>query len=550
MGAGAGASRGSAKYRRSSPPPRSAAERAAAFYGERPREARAARAGTLRARLQAAQRSVQQALQKEAASCILSWRRIEEELRRSFAEWERAELTRGPEAQQVLSVLRAAAMVRDSTQLGLALQRAASLGLRCSRELPDAVERLLAHEEAEGLWCCLSSALVEADCAALACWLEEARSKDMAVPSEVHEFWLEAMQAVGHQQGAATESVSDWDYRELFEARTAEAHARGDREELRRLIAEARRFGVDSALAEAALIALEADSREAGPSRPAQQQRQQPRSAGPGAAEDLDPELEALRGRGGTSLDAELSKLGVDLRGARDQAELLRMLRDVGAKRSAALRRPRAAEGARDGAAAGAESPRSRLARALRETRAGSPGTAERPPRAGAGAAAGGGGPEGAGGAARRRASSKEAYPGAWQGAARERVRPSQWGPAAGGQEGAASSNGEGGPGPEAGGGARNSGHGGGEEEERQGEREEEAAPPRRGPPALSRAEALERLGLSGDPAAEDVQRAYKRAALQWHPDRQQNHGRQEEATRRFQEVRAAFELLRAGGCA
>merc|ERR1711957_1120454 len=52
------------------------------------------------------------------------------------------------------------------------------------------------------------------------------------------------------------------------------------------------------------------------------------------------------------------------------------------------------------------------------------------------------------------------------------------------------------------------------------------------------------RLGLAGNPTAEEVRRAYKLAALRWHPDRQQNHNCAEEAKKRFQEVRAAFELL------
>jgi len=70
---------------------------------------------------------------------------------------------------------------------------------------------------------------------------------------------------------------------------------------------------------------------------------------------------------------------------------------------------------------------------------------------------------------------------------------------------------------------------------------------PRRsgGDKLMSRPAALACLGLQGNPTAEDLRRAYKEAALRWHPDRQQNHGNSDEAKQRFQEVQAAFELLK-----
>jgi len=57
-------------------------------------------------------------------------------------------------------------------------------------------------------------------------------------------------------------------------------------------------------------------------------------------------------------------------------------------------------------------------------------------------------------------------------------------------------------------------------------------------------ADALACLGLDAKPSAEELRKAYKKAALQWHPDRRQNHDCAETAKRKFQEVRAAFELL------
>lgn len=70
-------------------------------------------------------------------------------------------------------------------------------------------------------------------------------------------------------------------------------------------------------------------------------------------------------------------------------------------------------------------------------------------------------------------------------------------------------------------------------------------------PAAITRPQALACLGLEGrergfSPA--ELRQAYKGAALRWHPDRRQNHANPEEATVRFQEVRAAFELLQRVG--
>lgn len=60
----------------------------------------------------------------------------------------------------------------------------------------------------------------------------------------------------------------------------------------------------------------------------------------------------------------------------------------------------------------------------------------------------------------------------------------------------------------------------------------------------MSRAQALVCLELAGNPCEEELRKAYKKAALRWHPDRRQNHDRADEAKERFQEVRAAFEYL------
>jgi len=68
-----------------------------------------------------------------------------------------------------------------------------------------------------------------------------------------------------------------------------------------------------------------------------------------------------------------------------------------------------------------------------------------------------------------------------------------------------------------------------------------------------TRAKALRTLGVTTSPGEppltpKDLRRAYRRAAMRSHPDRRQNHGREEDAKRRFQDVRDAFEFLQSGG--
>lgn len=60
------------------------------------------------------------------------------------------------------------------------------------------------------------------------------------------------------------------------------------------------------------------------------------------------------------------------------------------------------------------------------------------------------------------------------------------------------------------------------------------------------RYEALFLLGLEPGrlPSASELRSAYRKAALESHPDRQQNHSRQEEAKQLFQRVKDAFDHL------
>ena len=59
---------------------------------------------------------------------------------------------------------------------------------------------------------------------------------------------------------------------------------------------------------------------------------------------------------------------------------------------------------------------------------------------------------------------------------------------------------------------------------------------------------AREILGLEQEAGAPAVQRAYRRKALEWHPDRASDPDESDRFTRRFMEVRDAYECLKKGG--
>jgi len=68
-------------------------------------------------------------------------------------------------------------------------------------------------------------------------------------------------------------------------------------------------------------------------------------------------------------------------------------------------------------------------------------------------------------------------------------------------------------------------------------------------PRQMTRGSALRCLGFTEEkfPSGQKLRHAYRQAALRWHPDRRQNHGREAQAKQRFQDVRDAFELLKGG---
>ncbi|KAG2423059.1 hypothetical protein HXX76_015575 [Chlamydomonas incerta] len=59
----------------------------------------------------------------------------------------------------------------------------------------------------------------------------------------------------------------------------------------------------------------------------------------------------------------------------------------------------------------------------------------------------------------------------------------------------------------------------------------------------LTRAESFAELGLQSGAGEEEVRAAYKRLALQWHPDKQPAEAAQA-ATARFQRISAGYAVL------
>jgi len=478
----------------------------------------------------AARRVVRDILDKETAECRELWTTFEQQLRGSFPHWQ---VQRGQEeaVSQTKALLLAAVIVHDSTQVGIGMQRAAGLGLQhaadVARGLYKTLEDLLSKEDAHGLWICLASAIAEGDAISMALWMDEAQEKKLIVPQPIHEYILCAS-AANNTSATSSRSmrgkpyngehvrISDWNYQEVFEDKVIDAYGQRDSKELRRLADEARHFGGDPSMAEAALVALEQDESQGsvvmnGGSMPAQ------RLSAP------DSELLALRSTSVSALKAELGKMGADLRGVVEKEELVKMLQAMRRSRST----PSMSEPAGD---SHKSSKRSHERRAHSRSRSEAPpaqnGFAAAPPRP------------------------SQSPPPFWQAASKERPRATtqESNSTKGNEQQSSQQAGSKTSAPSASASHKHSPRRSKPESE---ERSERSPPPPAVSKGLTRAEALKCLGIiSSDPSADEIRKAYKQAALLWHPDRQQNHERKEEATKKFQEMRAAFEFLRNGAAA
>jgi len=481
---------------------------------------------------EAAALALQIILEQQAGVCRELWRQVHEELNVAEALWEsngqQQQLhTSAASIADARALLAAAAAACDATQLAEALQQAETLGL--VETLPDlrsSITKLRLEEEAEALWRCLGRALTDRDRFELQLWCDEAAAQGLCVPPEV----TSALRAL---QGAEHARLAELGYQADFDSRVAEARGRGDRQLLQELASEARALGADASSAEASLTALHSNSDGKGlPSHQGAQPQETPAS---GSNEQGSLNAEDLRQLDVASLRANLALSGLDVSCISDKEELIRLLLAT----SEGQRVERSTiDGTASGSNLGAGMPKYAMPKAAAEARptaaAASAGDAtgptagrrEAPPNVSAGR------PSVAG--------AKATVPGHPDAAWRNRPPPPPHQPSGGGSSarpGAGTPPGKASAAPFP------------PRQKRPDEPWEEGAqrPPAAKIPAgpMTRMRALACLGLSGEPDEAEVRRAYKQAALRWHPDRRQNHGRADEAKVRFQEVREAFDFLR-----
>jgi len=453
------------------------------------------------ARRDAARRAVQAIIETEVVACDRLWEQLRAEFEKCFAQWDSTlGASRSQEIMQARAALRAAMLISNSAHLAVGMHRAKAIGMpvgTAKESLRQTLDNLLAKEDSEGTWRCLASSLKENDETALSIWLEEAKVKRLDVPLEVHEVWKEEVNTRSLKEKSLLAESFEWHpavggdprLQEMADHRAMEAFEGRDESALRQLIAEAWRRGLDSSLAEAVLISLESDRLEMDEPRKSKQKelRQQP------VDDDEDFELAALRNWGGRALKDELVKFGVDLRGAYEKEDLVQLVHDARGEKKKSDKKSKERRSSCSTAENTGNPGRTANFGDSNSSRAAADSSTGSKPTIGKGTKA--------------QANSADAHTG----------RPA----ASQSTSGASSSN--------------------------------SPSPPPPRPPVsnagMTRAAALECLGLNAagkDLTMDELRRAYKKGALRWHPDRQQNHGKEEEAKQRFQDVRRAYELLSA----
>lgn len=532
-----------------------------------------------------ARSAVQTVLQAEGVECRRAWNRLRNELDACFDSWS-TKKAGTEEAMQIKATLRAAIAMHDSAHLCTALHRAESLGMQSSL-LRSILDDLLAREDLEGTWLCLSSALQEEDHFALGFWLDEARVKQLVVPPQVHALWdevefLSRSAASGFfaelpTDGIAGEPQQSWpygvtsptgrrarggdltaddgffarepsrsengskqacQYQEELDYKVRQAFAMQDLDAVRSLAVEATMCGLDASFAYGVALTLEENLYgEATPSKrtsapyafEASNGRPRPGASAATAAQDSNGQpdiVSELRSRSVRDLKADLNRLGIDTRGVLEKEELVQLVANRGGGTAVGAQSPGAASTPVGGFGQSAprHQPGGGVPRQAPDSQSG--GSRQAPDSQGGGSRQAAPGPQGPGPGAGGASGAGGA--GAAAGTASQDPEPpprrSKPRTSASFKQGAS------------GGGA--------------GKRTGSAPRPQpRPPPAQSsgptRAGSLACLGITSlDPTEEELRKAYKRAAMRWHPDRQHNHDHPEEAKQKFVEVRTAYEYL------
>lgn len=531
--------------------------------------------------LAAAKAEVKTIMEQQAAVSQDLWEQLVEEVNLAQALWDSQEVTAstgdGGFVAQAHAVLQEATAARAVAQVAEALTLASEAGLPPpSVSMSEILVRLRDEEELEMLWRCILNALQEEDRVDLKFWCEEAKSQDppLVVPQVVYN----ASKALS---GAEKARLAELEYAAGLDTKAQKFRESGDVESMQKLAEEARLLGADPSIVEAHLEALRLDSEAGGasavpppgtvtdsprtfifggPSGPSGQQPSAgaPTAHGPmpswggsagsqegapseAAHRDLnDMSVEELRQQSVGALKAELARFGMDSDGICEKEELVHVL--LAARASS---QEHASAGQSAGAGPGPFS--SAAPPPPRPTPQPQPKPQEQPKAEATPEL-----PKELQGRWYRTNGSMMEIMGSnivWQDGSIARIwpqgdnkfnvilegrayhaklqgdriywsdgdvwtktpPPSRPAPGAGPRAG---------PKPKA----------------------QVRAPPVKGP--MNYSQALACLELGGDPSEEDIKKAYKKAALRWHPDRRQNHDCADVAKEKFQEVRAAFELL------
>jgi len=148
-----------------------------------------------------------------------------------------------------------AGMNADAGSLAAATEEAASAGFRVPLLLTEHLEQLKREEEIEGIWQCLTTSLRDADRLGVAFWSQEAQQFGLKVP-EVLALALNAM------RDEEASRLHQMEGEAIFAAQAAEAHARRDVQMLKAMAADAQAAGQDPSAALAALTDLTGELQE------------------------------------------------------------------------------------------------------------------------------------------------------------------------------------------------------------------------------------------------------------------------------------------------
>lgn len=524
-----------------------------------------------------AEQVVHAALTKHAATSQHLWERLKKVIANEEGIWDRR--VRGVEAARARVLVRTALNTHDVAQAAETLAHWDALGLPlASAEIRSSLSKLKREDDLESHWHCLARALAAADRTDLEFWCEEAAAHGFreCLPPEVDGA---ARALLGKERAM----LAEWEYQTKLKARAAEAHAKRDASELRSLAAEAKFLGEDSSAVDAVLALLAQSS-----------------SAAPAASNDITDSFANLKA---SVIKDELARRGINSAGVVEKDELVTLLRHAVAGAPATIDRPTrsvskesvstsssttAPHTARPSTSASSSSGDTAYTASTARpstTREASP--AGRPPMVAPGPPLPGSQVSGIRGVPRAYATNAfntfcNQRPASASACPRPPPPPPNASPRFSGsrQRGSASQppcdarrsqsrtfaqrSSSPSPSPRPppeGASPRPPTHPPpGERGERTAQRHSSipgrqrpasAGPtaPRSPPPGMlptTRAAALACLGLEGKPETDEIRRAYKQAAMKWHPDRPQNHSCMEEAKQQFQQVRAAFDLLQA----